>query len=145
MLDEGRDDCIVVIASPGERHRERACTMVDSRSTHRRVLVVERYAPCRRSICASLAELGHDVVAAATADEARAMMEQRPIDLIVGDVDDEAIRRMIEQLRARRSAVPVVMLTTLADHMGSSAGISLLEKPLKLEALEHAIDAALAQ
>jgi DNA-binding response OmpR family regulator len=119
--------------------------MRDSENARRCVLVVERYAPCRSSICSSLAELGYDVLAAATADEARAMMARRPVDLIVGDMDDHAIRRMIEQLRARQSSVPVVMLTTLADHMERAADASLLEKPLKLKALEHAVGSALAQ
>lgn len=107
------------------------------------VLVIDRYAPGRRSICASLAELGHDVLAAATADEARTIMSRKPIDLIVADADDGEIRRMIEQLRARRPCVPAVMLTTLAEPLERLAGTPLLEKPLSLEALEGAIDAAL--
>ena len=109
------------------------------------VLVVDRYQPSRQSICSSIAELGYDVIAAATADDARATMARWVIDLIVADADDDAIRGMVEELRGHRTPIRAVMLTTLADHRaGVTAATPLLEKPMHLDALADAIASALA-
>ena len=116
----------------------------DSIAPRPRILVVETYPSGCATICASLAELGYEVIGVTSAAAAHAVMALFLIDLVVADVDDRAICALVCELRARGSPVPSVRLTTDAAHHACVApGVRLLEKPTHLATLAEAIDSTL--
>lgn len=111
-----------------------------------RILVVDGYASGRASICASLVELGYEVIGAPTAAAARALVAELPIDLIVADADDRALCELAHELDARPAPIPWLWLTTYAAVRAAAvAGAPLLEKPTHLSMLASAVAASLAR
>lgn len=106
-----------------------------------RILVVEPYAAGRASICASLSELGYEVIGAASAAVARAITSLFLIDVLVADVDDRAICELVCELYIGASPIRSVRLTTDAvGHACTAPGVRMLEKPTRLTTLEEAIE-----
>jgi CheY-like chemotaxis protein len=100
-----------------------------------------------------LAEDGHEVVWAADASQALAVLEGRPehVDALVTDVDLGPGPNGFElACRAReiRPGLPVVYATARAERQLAENGVSgatLLHKPYQLAALSHAVHRAAAQ
>lgn len=118
----------------------------DSGAPGVRILVVEPYESGRASLCASLAELGYEVIGAASASTARAIITLFLVDLLIADVDDGAICALVCELHAQRSPIPAVRVTTDAvGHTCVAPGVWMLEKPMRLAMLSEAIERSLGR
>jgi two-component system nitrogen regulation response regulator NtrX len=115
-----------------------------------RVLIVDDEGNIRRMVAALLEAEGYETSAAADAEEAIDRMERGDADAVLLDL---ALPRMdgltlLETLRARWPAVPVVMMSgraTLADAVRATrtGAFHFLEKPLQPEALLLALEGAI--
>lgn len=113
---------------------------VPSPSRMRRVLVIEPYASGRRALCMCIVELGHEVLEAMGAEDARAMATSSTVDMIIASCDDDASRSLLEELHKKDLGLPTVMLSTSAEcAVRVPERAMLLIKPFTLEALEQAI------
>lgn len=118
----------------------------DSGTPGARILVVEPYESGRASLCASLAELGYEVIGAASASTARAIITLFLVDLVVADVDDGAICALVCELHARSAPIPAVRVTTDAvGHACVAPGVRMLEKPMRLAMIAEAIERTLSR
>jgi CheY-like chemotaxis protein/nitrogen-specific signal transduction histidine kinase len=86
-----------------------------------RVLAVEDHADSRELIRAALAERGAEIVVAGSVDDALAVLDREPIDVLISDVgmplrDGYALVEALRELeRARgRRAIPAIALTAYA-------------------------------
>jgi two-component system nitrogen regulation response regulator NtrX len=115
-----------------------------------RILIVDDEANLRRMVAGLLQAEGYATSAAADADEALLSMQDGEPDAVLLDL---ALPRtdgltLLETLRARWPAVPVVMMSgraTLADAVRATrtGAFHFLEKPLQPEALLLALEGAL--
>src|SRR5207244_3910718 len=83
-----------------------------------RILIVEDNGLNRLLLHDLLALRGHDVIEAATVDEARLMLDTQPLDLLLLDVQipgggGEAVVREVRR-RAALADLPIVAVTSLA-------------------------------
>jgi DNA-binding response OmpR family regulator len=78
-----------------------------------RALVVEDYAPVREAVVEGLGENGFAVDAAADGEEGLWLAESNPYDVVVLDLMLPKLdgMRVLEKLRAKGNAVPVLVLT----------------------------------
>jgi PAS domain S-box-containing protein len=118
------------------------------------VLVVEDDAMVRRHAIALLQSLGYSVIAAASADEALAIVEtDQPIDLLFTDVVMPGSlngRALSEIARARRPSLRVLFTSGYTEnvlvHRGRlDPGVLLLAKPYHKADLAHMIRVALSE
>lgn len=129
------------------RRRERAAGR-ESRGT---VLVVDDHDEVRETIAMVVRSLGYDTIEAASAAEAvdRAVETAPGIlvcDLGLGEGPDGVAVATV--LRQRLPGLAVVLMSGFAssqlDLAAAPPGTQFLGKPMRLEALDHAIDAAVA-
>ena len=117
----------------------------DSGASRRvRVLLVEDEPMVRMTTSDLLADLGHDVVEAATAAEALALMNAQ-VDLLMTDLGlpDQDGLTLAAAVRARYPTLPVVVASGRQPDVAS--GHVWLEKPYDQAALRRAMDRALAR
>ena len=98
------------------------------------------------STVAMLEDLGHDVMRAASANEALALMRERPIDLIVTDhaMPDTTGAQLIEMIRTQTPALPIVLATGFAElPAGIADALVKLPKPFTQQELARAISDAM--
>lgn len=117
-----------------------------------RWLVAEGDADVRRVTAESLARLGHDVLLAATADEAMHIVQARGTE-IAGVLLDVALPGMggsatCAALRRMRPDLPVILTSGHAEaeataRCGGQAALVLLQKPWRMETLAAALRSAL--
>lgn len=115
------------------------------------ILLVEDTAPVRRMMEQRLAEMGHDVVATATAHEALAVLESgRAIDLLLTDVVMPGELSGIDLARAVAVRWPAVRILLISGFPGAAPGLddgprfTILAKPVRKPELERAVREALA-
>lgn len=118
-------------------HRE-----IDKRCpSSRKVLVIAAYASGRRTICACIAELGHQAIEATAADEPWLIAALSEIDMIIAAYDDDVSCSLLTQLHARDPGIPILMLSTYAKRSAIvPENAILLAEPLTLKILERAIE-----
>ena len=106
------------------------------------ILIVDDDAPLREMLARSFTREGHIVTAASDGEEALAAASVQPFDIILLDValgPGPAGHDVARELRARRSVVPIIMLTALdseADAMLAAAHAE--DKGWERSALENA-------
>ncbi|MEY4718315.1 MAG: hypothetical protein RL563_933 [Pseudomonadota bacterium] len=115
-----------------------------------RILLVEDDAVLGDGLSRSLADWGFDVTLAETGSYAESALCTQPYDLLILDLGLPDIdgREVLRQLRARKSAIPVLILTArdgLNDRVG---GLELgaddyMTKPFELRELEARVRALL--
>jgi PAS domain S-box-containing protein len=110
------------------------------------VLAVDDDSLVLANVTAMLEDLGHRVIAAGSGARAIKEIESTPgIDLVITDQAMPAMTgiQLIEILRARRPALPVILATGYAElPQGVSASIGRLAKPFTQRALAEALAAA---
>lgn len=110
------------------------------RFSSRRVLVIDAYTSGRRTICTCIAELGHEAIAAAAADEDWLIAALSEVDLIVANCDDHVSCTLLAQLHAKAPEIPTLMLASQTQFPETiPENTVLLAKSLSLETLERAI------
>jgi two-component system OmpR family response regulator len=115
-----------------------------------RILLVEDDAVLRDGLSRSLSDWGFDVTLAVTGTYADSALCTQPYDMVILDLGlpDMDGREVLRQLRARKSAIPVLILTArdgLNDRVG---GLELgaddyMTKPFELRELEARVKALL--
>jgi PAS domain S-box-containing protein len=111
-----------------------------------RVLVVDDDASVRGITTTFLDELGHRTLEAANGAAALALLDSgERIDLLVTDLAMPGMSgtELVEQVRARWPAMPVLLLTGYADPSMHSAGYPVLRKPFRQGELARQVAAAL--
>lgn len=116
------------------------------------IVVMEDDAGTRTLIASVLRKEGHEVVSAEDAAKGLALLEARPPDLIISDVQMPGINgfEMLASVRRhpRLSGIPVILLTSLHErvHMriGMTAGADdYITKPFRPAELREAVNAQL--
>ncbi len=117
-----------------------------------RALVVEDNAPLLKTLERTLAGRGHDVRACSTVDEARDILREWLPELLVLDVElpDGDAFDVLREASALATAPVVIAMSGVAAATQSFRLAQLgvrryLDKPLRLDALERAIDEALLE
>jgi DNA-binding response OmpR family regulator len=116
-----------------------------------RILVVDDDAPLRDTLARSFSREGHTVTVAADGHEALEATERDAFDIILLDValgPGPAGHDVARELRARRSVVPIIMLTALDSEadivLGLEAGADdYVTKPFGLAELRSRIRAVM--
>jgi DNA-binding NtrC family response regulator len=104
------------------------------------VLVVEDYPPGRRALCACIEDLGYTVLAAGTASEARAIVAEANVGLLVVDVDRQAHRDLVHELRTRANHPSLLLVSgETAQEDVEPQPVTTLHKPLTFAGLADAI------
>jgi DNA-binding response OmpR family regulator len=108
-----------------------------------RILVVEDSVALSRTISEAFRAKGHAVDAVSGGDDADAALRTQPYDVVILDLGLPDIdgTEVLRRLRARRSRVPVLVLTARGELQDRVAGLNLgaddyLAKPFALEELE---------
>jgi CheY-like chemotaxis protein len=122
------------------------------RTARARILIVEDNPLSRLLVHDILALRGHDVLEAATVDEARALLDTRAFDLLLLDVHipgggGEAVIREVRK-RANLAGLPIVAVTSLAmpgdrERLLDSGFQGYLSKPIDTRSFGPAIEAYL--
>lgn len=88
------------------------------------ILIVDVEEEIRSLLTAFFRKHGHEVSAAINGETLFAAIERQPVDLVILDVmlQGEDAFSLCRQLRAK-SKIPVIMLTTVADHMDRVMGL----------------------
>jgi CheY-like chemotaxis protein len=114
--------------------------------TRRRVLLVEDHAPTRAALKSLLLRSRFDVVTAANAAEARAVVQQGPFDLFVSDIGlpDGNGYELMREFRERYGLVGIALTGYgMEDDIVRSrqAGFARhLTKPIRIQHLDVALD-----
>ena len=87
------------------------------------ILVVDDEAPIRTTLTALLERRGYEVIAAATGEEALALIHQRPFDLLLLDLQLPGINGMDVATRARERQ-PDAMIIILTGHGSLDSAIT---------------------
>jgi two-component system cell cycle sensor histidine kinase/response regulator CckA len=111
------------------------------------ILVVEDDDALRRVLVRVLGDAGHDVLAAADGEEALALVEDGPLDLVVADVVLPRLGgpALGERLRARRPGLPLVFISGWSDAAAEGEGVAILPKPFTMRELEEVVSRALGR
>jgi CheY-like chemotaxis protein len=122
------------------------------RAARARILIVEDNPLSRLLVHDILALRGHDVLEAATVDEARQLLATRPVDLLLLDVHipgggGEAVIREVRQ-RSHLAGLPIVAVTSLAmpgdrERLLGSGFQGYLSKPIDTRSFGAAVEAYL--
>lgn len=110
------------------------------------ILVVEDETVLRSSMVGGLGKLpGVSVVAASTLREAIALLDMKPPDIVVSDIDlpDGLGVQLIGEIAKRQLIAPIVFVTAYRAAYGTlippHAGVEVLEKPFALETLRSTV------
>ena len=121
-------------------------------SAQRRVLVVDDNAEARDFAIQLLEELGYRTLAAASAAEALALLQEgEEVDVVFSDVvmpGSISGIELAETLRAHHPEVAVILATGYSEHLvrqGPPRGVRMLTKPYMLDDLAAALQRALLQ
>ncbi|MDH2326236.1 response regulator [Cereibacter sp. SYSU M97828] len=127
-----------VLANQAQRMRVQQPAEVPA-ARPRTILLVEDDALIRMGTSDLLEELGHNVVAAASAEEALVLLEGHEIDILVTDMKLPRMSglELAERLLDQRPRLPVILAT--GDSMISFPRAVLLPKPYGLEEMTAAI------
>jgi len=111
-------------------------------TTPRLVLLVEDTADVRASVREMLVALGHNVVEAADAHDARALAEAAAVDLVLSDITLNGSEDGLTLVRSLREVLPTAdirLMTSLpptdAQMRRAAAEFPLIRKPFELDAL----------
>lgn len=108
----------------------------------RTVLVVDDEALVRDVVARMVSDLGYAVVTAADGPTALALVESRAVDAVLVDLTMPQMSGadVIEQLRARRPDLPVVVCSGYdRDNHGAVAADAYLSKPFRMDLLEQTL------
>ncbi len=115
-----------------------------------RILIVDDEPPIRRFLRTALAAQDYRVEEAGSGEEAMALLQRNPVDLIVLDLGLPGMDglEVIRRLRGGGSATPIVILSSRDDEAGKVAALDLgaddyVSKPFGMEELSARIRAAL--
>jgi len=115
-----------------------------------RILLVEDDAVLGDGLSLSLNDWGFDVTLAVTGNYASSALSTQPYDLVILDLGlpDMDGRELLRQLRARKSAIPVLILTARDGLNDRVSGLELgaddyMTKPFELRELEARVRALL--
>ncbi|MGN6124325.1 MAG: response regulator [Sphingomonas oligoaromativorans] len=129
---------IVLPAGTGEPAGEKAAPEV-ARLTRRRILVVDDDQAVRASTAEMLTTAGHDVIEAASVDQALAILDEMPdMDAVVTDylMPLRTGADLIREVRKRRPETPVLLVTGYASVAGDvPANVARLAKPFRADEL----------
>jgi CheY-like chemotaxis protein len=113
-----------------------------------RVLLVEDSLPVREIAASMLEDMGHDVIAASSAEEAIALMGGESVDLLMTDVvmPGRSGISLARWARKRHPFLPVVLASGYSEEIinGVAAEFELLRKPFNGKSMAAAISAACA-
>jgi DNA-binding response OmpR family regulator len=108
------------------------------------ILVVEDYVPGRRALCACIEDLGYIALQAGTVAEARSIIGDGVVDLVVVDVDRAAHRELVQELRSVPRHPHVLTLSAANADMLPEPDPTMLRMPLTFNGLADAISRVLA-
>ncbi len=115
-----------------------------------RVLVVDDEPPIRRFLRTSLTPQGYDVLEAQDGTEALDTIKRNAVDVVVLDLGLPNMHGfdVIERIRASKSAVPIIVLSSRADEAGKVKALDLgaddyVTKPFGMDELLARIRTAL--
>ncbi len=115
-----------------------------------RILCIATYASESELLDAELARGGHDAVHASSLAQGLRDIGQEPLDLVIASQSDSdaAATHLVDRLRQQGRDIPVILvgsdgLPAGGDSAPGSRGITILTRPLQLEALRPAVDRAL--
>jgi CheY-like chemotaxis protein len=125
------------------------CTATAPESyTSLRVLLVEDSLPVREIAASMLEDMGHEVIAASSAEEAIALMGGENVDLLMTDVvmPGRSGISLARWARKRHPFLPVVLASGYSEEIinGVAAEFELLRKPFNGKSMAAAISAACA-
>lgn len=103
------------------------------------VLVVEDYPPGRRALCACIEDLGYTVLQAGSASEARAIVAEADVGLLVVDIDLKAHRELVHELRGRGNHPSMLLVSAANPDEEEPEPVTTLHKPLTFAGLADAI------
>jgi two-component system, OmpR family, response regulator len=110
------------------------------------ILVVEDDPDVRQTVVEFLGALGHEVLSARSSAEARALLGQRSVHLLLADcvMQGEPGPSLAEH--ARSLGIPVILTSGHPDYLETAAAssVGVLQKPFRLEALAAQVAAALS-
>jgi CheY-like chemotaxis protein len=113
-----------------------------------RVLLVEDSLPVREIAASMLEDMGHEVIAASSAEEAIALMGGESVDLLMTDVvmPGRSGISLARWARKRHPFLPVVLASGYSEEIinGVAAEFELLRKPFNGKSMAAAISAACA-
>jgi CheY-like chemotaxis protein len=113
-----------------------------------RVLLVEDSLPVREIAASMLEDMGHEVIAACSAEEAIALMGGEDVDLLMTDVvmPGRSGISLARWARKRHPFLPVVLASGYSEEIinGVAAEFELLRKPFNGKSMAAAISAACA-
>jgi len=106
-----------------------------------RVLVVDDDPLVLASTAAMIEELGHEVIEAASADQALDMCTRQHIDVVITDYAMPGLNgaRLAEKMRRIRPGLPVAIATGFADVPDDISSLPRLSKPYRQEDLSSLI------
>ena len=114
-----------------------------------RVLVVDDHASAREAVADVLRHAGYDVAACASAIEALAKLAQRPVDVVVTDLQMPGMNGLefIREIERRRLGVQVLMITAHASVSSAveamrHGAFDYIEKPFDAMKLEQSVSRA---
>jgi putative two-component system response regulator len=114
------------------------------------VLVIDDEPIIRELIAEILADAGHDVAAAASAEEGLLRLGDREVSIVVSDIVMPGLTglELLEEVRARRPSLPVVLVTGAGTHAMLSDALArgasgLVMKPFSHAELQGAVATAL--
>ena len=114
-----------------------------------RVLLVEDNDHVRDFAENLLADLGYGVVSAASADEALALLDTEPVDIIFSDVvmPDRSGLDLARIVAERRPGLPVVLATGYSEEVvkGAASDLEILSKPYGAQSLGAALGRAMSK
>ncbi|WP_139139430.1 hybrid sensor histidine kinase/response regulator, partial [Sphingobium phenoxybenzoativorans] len=111
------------------------------------VLVVEDDALICLNTAEMLRDRGYGVVEAGSAEEAMAILESEPIDVLVSDVNLPGCSglELAEQARGLRSSLAIVFASGDTAAVIGTQGATILAKPYNMGELDQAVKQAMAQ
>ena len=116
-----------------------------------RLLVVDDEAGAREGLAAALAMLGYHVTPAGSGEEALAIAEREPFDLLLSDIKLPGIQGgdLARTLVARHPGLRVILMSGYTEDVAvraeaSSGRVRFLQKPFTMDAVAAEIAAALA-
>lgn len=108
------------------------------------ILVVEDYVPGRRALCACIEDLGYIALQAGTVGEARSIIADGLVDLVVVDVDRPAHRQLVQDLRSIPRHPRILLMSAASADVLPEPDPMMLRMPLTFSGLADAISRVLA-
>ena len=139
------------IRAPGNcRTLKRAIRTATPENMKKRLFVVDDDPSVRESLKKVLAEAGYEVLSAGDGAEAQAMFDERPIDLLILDVNLPTRDGwdVLEDVTAKHPFLPIVMITGVYHQLDTTMipGVRVfLKKPLEPPQLLSTVERVLAE